>query len=248
MTAFRQGLVLSLVLVTVLAQAQPRVEVFELQHRQAVDIVTQLQALYSNQSAIFSTDQQRLMVKAEPPIIQEIANLVSRLDVAAAQMRVTLRRQQQSQGKQKGVISRTVSTRSGQSSQSVVIQDGETARIESGSIRRVTRAVQGGKTVALIAEDTPMTEGFLVQPRALGSNQVELRVVSFDNGTPRHRAGGSDREAAALVTVRRAMPGEWVPLGSTSDGHEAEHSGRVYSTRHASANNQSWSVKVEILQ
>lgn len=252
MKYLRYCLCLPLICLALLAQAQsqtrpqPQVEMLELQHRQAADIVDQLMALYPRET-VFSADGQRLMVKADPAMLAEIQALVSRLDVAPAQLRITLRRQQQGQGNDQRSGSRTLSTNARQNEQSIVVQDGETARIEAGSIRRVTRAARSGDMVALINEDTPLTRGFLVQPRALGSNQVELRVVAFDNSAPRHRAQGSDVETAAVVTMRRVDPGEWVPLGSSSEQSASERSAQVYSTARAGADNQRWSIRVDIL-
>lgn len=256
MKSLRYCLYLPLICLALLAEAeaqsqsqpesQPRIEMLELQHRHAADIADQLMALYP-QEAVFSADGQRLMVKADPAVLAEIQALVSRLDVAPAQLRITLRRQQQGQGNDRRSGSRTLSTNARQNEQSLVVQDGETARIEAGTIRRVTRAAQSGNMVALINEDTPMTRGFLVQPRALGSNQVELRVVAFDNSAPRHRAQDSAVETAAVVTMRRAGPGEWVPLGSSSEQSAAERSAQVYSTAQADADNQRWSIRVDIL-
>lgn len=246
MTHLRQYLLLlTFMLLALTAQAQPRVEVLKLQHRQAEEIVDQLMALYPGPDTVFSPDGQRLVVKSEAPQMAEIRDLVNRLDVAPAQMRITLRRQQQDRESTQSPGTRTYSTANAASEQSIVMLDGETARIEAGSIRRVTRVAAGGDTVALIAEDTPMTEGFLVQPRALGSSQVELRVVAFDNSSAGH---GDDRSAGALVTLRRAAPGEWVALGSNTEESASERGQTAYSTARASSENQYWSIKVDILQ
>lgn len=247
MKTLRYGLLFPLLLWALAAIAQPSVEVLELKHRQASDIIEQLITLYPDPGTVFSADGQRLMVKAPAPQMAEIKELVTRLDVAPAQMRITVRRQQTSEGRKQKLTSQTLSTGSSQTEQSIVVQDGETARIESGSIRRVTQATQSGDMIALIAEDTPMTAGFLVQPRALGSSQVELRVVAFNNSAMAHRLQSGDRETAAVVTLRRAETGEWVPLGSHSEESASTRSGLVYSTESLRSGNQNWSVRVDIL-
>ena len=243
MIRLRYGLICLLALLPVAIQAESRVEIFTLENRQSAEILPQLKALYPDAGAVFTADGQQLMVNADEAVLREVANLVKRLDVAPAQMRITLRREHLAQ---REGSARILSTRSGQSSQSIVVQDGETARIESGSIRQVTRMVQGGDSIALIAEETPMTEGFLVQPRALGNAQVELRVASFNNTRAPHRALGSDRDTAAVLTLRRVTPGEWVTLGTTSDESALDHGGRTYSTNNNEA--QRWSIKVDFLE
>lgn len=231
-----------LVFTTTVAQAQQKVELFELSNRQASELVSQLKTLYPDQEVIFSADGQRLMVKGPATVVAEVGELARRLDVAPAQLRITVLRHQASQDKVS--TGERLSTRARQSQQSVVVQSGETARIEAGVIRRVTSAVAGGDYVGLVAEDTPMTSGFMVQPRALGSNQIELRIISFNDDPARHKAYGSSRDTAAVVTQRRVSPGEWVNLGSAAEAHTAEHQGVTYSTRDSG---QTWSIKVDLV-
>lgn len=246
MKCLRHCLLLQFLLVATLAQAEPRVEIFDLKNRPADAIIDQLQALYPGQGNTFSQDGQRLMIKAEPQVIEEVATLIERLDVAPAQMRITLRRQMA--GRSNSDTSTTLTTRDSQSEQNIVVQDGETARIESGTIRQVTRAVQGGRALALISEDTRMTGGFLVQPRALGPRQVELRIMAFNDEPPHHQVQSGSVDTAAVVTMRRVTPGEWVTLGVSEESSTSGRTGPTYSTDRARTGRQQWSIKVDILQ
>lgn len=249
LVVLRALIVVSLALITtgntLAAQSEQKLKVFELSHRQAADLVVQLQALYPDEDVLFSADGQRLVVKGPAAVIAEVEALAARLDVAPAQLRVTVRRQ--AAGQNGHPSSRRITTRDGQSRQSVVVQSGETARIEAGTIRRVTRAVSGGDYIGLIAEDTPMTAGFLVQPRALGSNQIELRVISFDDEPPMHSTQASPRDTAAVVTQRRVSPGEWVSLGSSDTTHDSISQGQTYSTRETGQHKLNWSIRVDLV-
>ncbi|MDX1587573.1 MAG: secretin N-terminal domain-containing protein [Oleiphilaceae bacterium] len=230
----------ALLLVTLMAtsaMAKPEVHVFELENRSASSLLPQLQSLYQGEDIVFSPDGQKLMVRAEAEQLAEIDQLLNTLDVPARQLRIRLR---ELRGGQENSNSRSYSTQR-QSEQSLTMQDGQVASIRSGEIRRVPVAVRGGRDPAAILEEVDLTSGFLVQPNVLSEQQVELQITAIRNdpvvGMPGH-------ETAAVVTLRRVSPGEWVTLGEESSRRQSDGR-RVISTETAS--DRRWQIQVELL-
>ncbi|MFE8070607.1 secretin N-terminal domain-containing protein [Marinobacteraceae bacterium S3BR75-40.1] len=232
-------LVVGLLLFSALAQAAPKVEIFQLHNREASDLLQHLEPLYPDNTVVFSADGQRLMVKAEPQQLEEIRQLVTRLDVAPVQLRISVR---QVSGGQKEPPGTQVITTQSHTVRSIVVQSGEAAHIKAGSIRRVPTAVQGGRNPAMLTEEQSLESGILVQPKSLGRQQVELKVVTFEN----EPAGTTNQETAALVSILRITPGEWVSLGGSEEENASTASGgRVYDT--GSQQDRHWEVKVDVV-
>lgn len=226
-----------LLLLTASATAEPEVHVFDLENRPASSLVPQLKALYEGSGVVFSPDGQKLMVRAEAEQLAEIDQLLRTLDVPARQLRISLR-ERKGQAEKEG--SRQYSTRS-QTQQSVTLQDGQVASIRAGKIRRLPVAVRGGSDPVALLEEVDQTSGFLVQPNVLSGQQVELQITAIKNdpvvGMPGH-------ETAAVVTLRRVSPGEWVTLGEESRSRESDGR-RTLSTE--STSNRRWQLRVELL-
>lgn len=219
------------------ASSEPEVHVFELENRTASSLVPQLQSLYKGDKIVFSPDGQSLMVRAEAEQLAEIDQLLRTLDVPARQLRISLR-ERQGQTERQG--SRQYSTQD-QAHQSLTLQDGQIASIRSGKIRRLPVAVRGGSDPVALLEEVDQTSGFLVQANVLSEQQVELQITAIRNdpvvGMPGH-------ETAAVVTLRRVSPGEWVTLGEESRTRES-NGRRVISTE--STNTRRWQLRVELL-
>jgi len=225
------------------ALADTEVHVFELENRRAQSLIPQLQSLYGGDDVVFSPDGQRLMVRATPEQLAEIDQLLRHIDVAARQLRITVRESSGGEASSQNRQNRTRSTGS-QRTQTLTVEDGQIASIRSGRISALPVAVQGGDNPAAILEKVDQTSGFLVEASVLSEEMVELRITAMRNdpvvGMPGH-------ETAAVVTMRRASTGEWVNLGQETREQQARSGSRVISSQAASSDNRSWDIKVDVL-
>lgn len=222
------------------------VEVFELRNRQAQDLVQHLRPLYPEDQVSLSADGQRLVVRGEQPILDEIEQLVERLDVAPAQLRISLRRDRSAIEVQSPGDSsqRRVYDTESPRQQTLVLQDGATAQIRAGRIRQIPFAIQGGDIPALIRRtDEQLQQGLWVQANYLGPEQVELKLVSFDA----EEAAPDGYETEGLVTIRRVRPGQWVRLGSTQKQarETVEQGGRSVTV---GGEKSAWNLKVDLVE
>ncbi|TVP57613.1 MAG: hypothetical protein EA349_06275 [Halomonadaceae bacterium] len=227
-------------LLSTATMAAPEVHVFELENRRAESVLGQLQALYQDTGVVFSPDGQKLMVRAEAEQLAEIDQLLRTLDVAARQLRVSLR---EVTGTRTGSNDRgrTLST-SSQRQQTLTMQDGQVASIRSGQLNQLPVAVRGGTDPVALLEQVDQSSGFLVQANVISNQQVELQITALKNdpivGMPGHKT-------AAVVTMRRVSPGEWITLGEESRVQETQQDQRVIST--GSASDRSWQIKLDLL-
>lgn len=217
------------------AIAAPEVHVFELENRRVDSVLTQLQTLYRGTDVVFSPDGQKLMVRGEAEQLAEIDQLLRTLDVAARQLRISLR-------ENTGTTSdsqRGGKTTSSQRQQNLTLQDGQVASIRSGRLSQV--AVPGSSDPVALLEQVEQDSGFLVQTNVLSEQQIELQITALKNdpvvGMPGH-------ETAAVVTMRRARQGEWVTLGEESSVRQSEQQ-QVISTE--SASDRRWQIRLELL-
>lgn len=224
------------------AIAEREVHVFELDNRQAEALIPQLQQLYGGDDVVFSPDGQNLMVRARAEQLAEIDQLLRRLDRAAPQLRITLREGtpaevQREQG------SRVISTRR-QQSRSVTVESGQVAQIRSGQIRYLPIAVRSGRDPTALLERVEESSGFLVTPTVISEQQVELQITALRDDPIASMPG---YETAAVVTLRRVAPGEWVELGSERTEFETLGNSRVISTTDAGSEARDWYIKVDVL-
>lgn len=233
---------------------------YQLQERPASDVAGQLRELYPSDQAAISTHGQNLIIRADTVILDEIDQLIDTMDVAVAQLRISVRSGGTDNGVRRGggvsvnsgnssstvtitAESRTISTRS-QREQSLVIQDGQSAHIHSGQVRMLPIALQGGFNPAVIYDQVPIRSGFVVSPRLISDHQVELNVMAFDNVAENDRPG---YETEAVMTSRRVEPGTWVELGSSGSASSGSERGIVYEVGGDRYGNQSFQVRVDVL-
>jgi len=226
---------------------------FTLQARAAEEVADQVRALYPD--AGVTAHRQSLIVRSSRRELEEIATLIQSVDVPPVQLRITLRSQEQSGGRHSGAglsvsngdagatVSRRVIRTGGGQQRSLIVQDGQTAHITSGQIRTLPVVIRGGRNpAALLAQVTTRT-GFLVTPRVISGQAVELTIVSFeeDPATPE----GYDTEA--LMTLRQVQPGQWVSLGGISSYDEEQQQGLVYRVNSSRSQTRQVQVRVDIL-
>ncbi len=236
-------------------QAEPEARIYQLENRTAEAVSQQIRALYQQAPVTVTARGLQLVVRGEPELLDEIGTLVNTMDVAPIQMRISVRYRQDIGGKQSGagvsfsnnkanasLQSRTYSTNSNTTRQ-LIVQDGQSAHITSGSVRSLPFAVQGGRNPALILEKVKTRSGFVVSPQAISGQAIELNIVSFEEDP----AALEGYETEALMTIRRVQPGQWVELGGTRTEETHQRDGIIYRANGKQADNQSIEVKVEVL-
>ena len=229
--------------------------VYELSHRTADDVASQIRELYQQAPVTISARGQQLIARGEPVLLDEIGVLVESMDVPPVQMRISIRYLQDIGGKESGggvtvnrngvavnAERRTISTQSTRE-RSLVVQDGQSAHITSGAVRTLPFAVQGGRNPAAILERVETRSGFVVSPMAISDQTVELNIVSFEEDP----AALPGYETEALMTIRRVDPGQWVSLGGTRTSQSTSQEGITYRVTGSESDNQSIEVKVDIL-
>ncbi|MDG5501421.1 secretin N-terminal domain-containing protein [Marinobacter sp. BGYM27] len=250
-------LALILMVLTPLALAAPELRTYSLQNRPADDVAAQLHQLYPDELSI-SSQAQTLIVRAEPRVLDEISTLIETMDVAAAQLRITVRSGNAGDSNRQGggiTINngnvsvqgeRKVITTRRNREQSLIVQDGQAAHIKSGSIQTLPIAISGGFNPAAILQQVDISSGFVISPRVISGQQVELQIMAFDNTPQGDLPAGYETEA--VMTLRRVSPGEWVELGSTDTRQAGNQSGITYEVGGSRQSSQSFSVKVDVLR
>lgn len=255
MAFFRRPLALLLALLLsfpLLADTQT----WNLHNRPADDVATQLRQLYPNDQAAITAHNQQLIVRGEAAILEEIDQLIDTMDVAPVQFRITVRSGAQDNGVRQGAgvtISNNSVNVSGERrvtsthrvrEQSLIILDGQSAHIQSGQVRVVPVAVQGGFNPAALYQQVSIHRGYIISPRLISPHQVELNVMAFDN-VPQDNQPGYETEA--VMTTRRVEPGTWVELGSSGQTQTGNETGIVYEVGNHQSGNQTFEVQVEVL-
>lgn len=249
-------LALLLVLLPGLVLAAPAARTYTLTNRPAQDVADQLRDLYPVEELALSARGSQLVIRGEEPVLDEVGDLITTMDVAPVQLRVTVRSGGQQLGKQSGggvsghgnVVSiqgqnRTVTTQQNRE-QNIVVQDGQSAHISSGQVRSLPVAIRGGRNPAAIYQQVDIRSGFIVTPQRISDQQIELTITAFDN-TPDANMPGYETDA--VVTQRRVSPGEWVEVGSTESHQQEQRSGITYRVGSSEEGSQRFEVKVDTL-
>src|SRR5690554_5763507 len=228
---------------------------YQLNNRPAADVANQVRELYQGEPVSITAQGQKLVVRGEQQLLDEIATLVNTLDVAPAQLRITVRSTEDIGGKRSGTgvtatrnkigvsAEHRVTSTGGSRERSLVVMDGQSAHITSGQVRTLPFAVRGGRNPAAILTQVETHSGFVVSPQVISDRAVELNIVSFE-ADPAELKG---YETQALVTIRRVEPGQWVSLGSASTQSTSEQSGIAYSVKSSRSDNRSFEVKVDVI-
>lgn len=236
--------------------AAPEARQYQLSQRAASDVAQQIRDLYPGGEVTITSRGQQMVIRGEPPVLDEIGQLIETMDVAPAQMRVSVRSRNNSMGKQGGSgvtitnnqinveTTRKTTTTQQTRERSLIVQEGQSAQITAGQVRALPIAVRGGRNPAAFLEQVETRSGFIVSPQVISGKAIELNIVSFeedpDSGVPGY-------QTEALMTLRRVEPGQWVALGSTRQSRSGQQAGIVYQTGQNSSSTDSWEVRVDLL-
>ncbi|MBK1873078.1 MULTISPECIES: secretin N-terminal domain-containing protein [unclassified Marinobacter] len=245
----------ALVLFSGAGTAHAESRAYQLKNRPATDVASQVRELYQGEPISITTRGQQLVIRGEQQLLDEIATLIDTLDVAPAQLRITVRSTEDIGGKRSGAgvtstrneigvtAEHRVTSTGGFRERSLVVMDGQSAHISSGQVRTLPFAVRGGRNPAAILTQVETRSGFVVSPQVISDRSVELNIVSFE-ADPAELKG---YDTQAVVTIRRVEPGQWISLGSTSTESTSRQSGIAYSVNSSRSDNRSFEVKVDVI-
>jgi type II secretory pathway component GspD/PulD (secretin) len=252
------ALVACAIAATVAAQS---LEVIELKHRRAEEIIPVLQPLLEQGGALSGKDYQ-LFVRASAANVKQLRQALAQLDRQPRQLFVSVRRSTQQEIEREGAsVSGTI--RSGDPAvdvkvratddsvqdgsmgvASVQVLEGNAAFISSGaSVPIITAIAAGGGRrpwVAATSSYRNIGSGFLVTPR-VANNEVVLEIEQQDE-----QLNSGNIRTQSLSTQVRGPIGTWIALGGISESSSSTRSGilsREYATR---ADQRSIWVKVEL--
>lgn len=245
------------------------VEVIPVQYRAAEDIASQIKALYPEQQVRAVGSGQQLTIRADESTIEEIKQLVVSLDTAPRQFLISISNDANGQRNSSGVSGTiTTSTKStssnplnnsaiqikshnksfttrGADSQAVRVLEGHSAYINAGQKKPVReRQLVNGQWVNQV-NYIDMTSGFYVEPRLIGDNQVELKIRTQQNQASTLHQNVID--TATIDSVQVVRLGEWSTIGGTQQNAQSNSSGISYSTKRKSIDNQSMTIKVDLV-
>lgn len=228
-----------------------RIEVIELRHRLAAELVPTLSAV-AGEDTIVRAAGSRLIVRGSPAAIERIRELARKLDSAAPLLRVSVRRASGAEvgreglGADRGGVE-VYSSRSAEDSslvQTVTVMAGSPAFIDTGKSVPVTDRVMAlGPNGAAYAERRRYQyrpEGFYATARLVGGRAVIDISVADSHG----ESGGVIQHRRIVSTVSGKL-GEWIPVGAVEEGAAGAGSGVVYSTRSAESDRQQVEIRVE---
>lgn len=243
--------------------------IFSLQYRFPQDVLPTVQALVGDSGTV-SVMQNHLIVRTTPQRMQEVAEVVARMDNPPVNHKISISFADTTKTQGRGAdvdisvggddvnikTNRSVSPGlqidllqrekqiNVQTDQFLTVLDGYAAFIKLGQSIPFTQdwllVSQQYVSAQRLVSFREVTTGFSVKPRAIG-DQVELEI------TPRiaslGQAGVIDFQT--LTTILRVRKGEWVDIGRHMQGRD-EISRAILSTRNVSSQSQSgFRVRVE---
>lgn len=231
------------------------IELIELQHRSADELMPHIRPLLSPRDALTGTGY-RLIVRTSPGRLRQIRELVAELDRPPRELRLWVRTDEAGQGRQRTLdpagetgesrVVRRHTTRAGENAQWVRVLDGQQAHIREGQIIPLagSAVVHPDGTLAGGVDYRHLDRGFMVTPVLMPDGRVRLHIVQIaERESP---AGGGRLETQTLQTVVTVEPGEWVELGGTV-GRARQSDQRIVGTRRTQDRDEVViSVKIEM--
>ncbi|HEY4366556.1 MAG TPA: secretin N-terminal domain-containing protein [Steroidobacteraceae bacterium] len=250
------------------APAWPQaLQVIELQHRPAEEVIPVLQPLLESGGALSGQDY-KLFVRASSANMAQLRQALAQIDREPRSLLIAVR-QGTRQDLERDAVGASVVTgkggslatvqatdsaahRTGNDTTSIRVLEGRSAFIAIGnSVPVVTAVIAGGRRRPWIAGSTgyrDTSSGFTVTPRVSGE-QVVLDIAQQAQHIGDDGRGNSQAiQTQSLATQVSGRLGEWLELGGASASSESTASavpGRQYATR---SDAQSVWVKVEEAQ
>jgi type II secretory pathway component GspD/PulD (secretin) len=217
------------------------IEIIELEHRTAAELMPHLQPLLGPRDTLTGTGH-RLVVRASPGRLRQIRELVTELDRPVAGFRLSVRVEDSTQrdtrrldpggelDNGRGRVMRRYTTERRDTEQWVRVQDGQQALIREGEVVPMAGVVVLRPDGTLIGgvDYRTLDRGFVVTPTLAPDGRVRLHIAQVvEREDP---AGGGRVTTRALETVVTVQPGEWVDLGGTA-GRTRDEERAIVGTR-----------------
>jgi hypothetical protein len=235
----------SIGLMSVAAFAQS-LEVIQLKHRPAQELIPALQPLIAQGGAL-SGQEYTLFVRTTSANLAEVRRVVAQLDRAPRQLLVSVRTAARQQMEREGIAVQGELSTQGSSAKvtgvdrrshldsgsltSVAVLEGHSALINNGSSIPIVTAVAGGTGrrpwLAAQTEYRELPNGFLVTPRVNGES------VILDIQQRADSVRGDTIETQQLQSQVSGRLGEWISLGGVNQTRTSSERGigaRGYST------------------
>lgn len=245
----------------VLAQS---LEIVDLKHRTAQEVIPVLQPLLESGGALSGTDY-KLFVRASAANVVQLRQALAEIDRQPRQLLVSVRRATQQElqregvgvsgviGNDKAAVTVHATDESAQRRNagvaSVQVLEGSSAFIATGeSVPLVTAIAGSGGRRPWVAGATmyrDLSSGFLVTPRIAGGVSGDRITLDIAQQAERRSDYSGNVETQQLSTQVSARLGEWMQLGSVNESSNSQRNGvlsRQYATQ---SDERSIWVKVE---
>ena len=240
-TPLARLLCLLLLLIALPAAAQTQLEVFELRHRTATEIIAVARPHLDAQTRL-SGDGFRLIVRGTPAEIAAVQALLERLDTPARSLRISVRGESGASGSRRGgeLGNRSVrvyaseGARDQRQQHSVLAMDGRPARIHTGTAipLRVDRVLLAEQGIAVHSgtEFMVLESGFYATARVSGE-RVLVEIAADQASFP----DGGRLQSQTVVTTVSGRLDEWLPLGDSGSSGGQNERGLIYRSDSARA-------------
>lgn len=253
-------LIIALLLVTLsLGAFASELEIIDLRHRSASELIPILQPMLDGDGAITGKDY-TLFVRTSPGNLEEIKRLIRQLDTAPLQLLITVEQAGSQQADRSGVgISANSSiprvdahiyndrrNSNDNVGQQLRVLEGQWATIRAGTAvplqtQRYRYSGSGGYLEQHI-EYHDVDSGFEVRPRIHG-DQVTLDIRPFRANQISNGRGAIETQSLSTTVTGRL--GQWLEVGGTKQGGSQNQSGILYSTTRQKQENNTVRLKVE---
>lgn len=260
----KQLLVTGLLLLSLSAQAE--LAVIDLGYRTAEELIPALGPIMGPDDVLTGTGYQ-LIVRGNAQTLEEIRQLLEKLDVRPNNLLITVRRQGSGSSSDRGYAAggEVVITDRGTGVRGQISgRDGRTDR--SGYVTQQLRVIEGSRALISAGESTPVRtrqiyrngqwltvtenveyrdtgDSVYVLPRVQG-NRVTLEIEPQSS----QWSSGNQISVDRIQTTVSGQLGEWISLGQSNEASSSEQRGLLSrgSTEHS--NNVSYEVRVEIIE
>ncbi|WP_422126850.1 hypothetical protein [Thioalkalivibrio sulfidiphilus] len=216
------------------------VEIIQLQHRSADELMPHIQPLLGPRDALTGTGY-RLILRTSPGRLNQIREVIAELDQPLRQLRLSVRMEHGANLAQQridptgeidaqGRVVRRHTTTRDDGEQWVRVQEGQQAHIREGEVIPMATVADLRHDGTLVGgvDYRNLDRGFVVTPHLMPDGRVRLHIVQIaERESP---AGGGRVETRGLETVVTVEPGEWLDLGGTI-GRSREDDRRIIGTQ-----------------
>lgn len=242
----------AVVLVLLGGVATADMEVLELHHRLAEELVPALAAL--DEGVVVKAAGSRLILSGDPAGIDRLRDVARRLDVPMRSLRISVRRVSDALAADTGAgVERdrvkVYGTRSAEDDrllQAVTAIEGRPAFIDTGqSVPIIDRSALFGVNGAAYTARRRYQyrpKGFYATAHVLGDRVIVDISVAHSN-----RTAADKIQHRRIVSTVSGRPGEWLSLGAVRETAARNSSGIVRSTRSAQSQGERLAIRVEIL-